>query len=115
MHHQRTGRKLGRTKDQRRALMKSLMNNLVLYGKIETTEAKAKELRPKIEKLVTKAKSDNLASRRYLTKFLTQKNTKKLISEIAPKYKTRNGGYTRLIKMRIRKGDASPMSVIEFV
>jgi len=113
--NQKTGRKLGRKRDQRKALIKSLLNNLVLHEKIKTTEAKAKEIRPKIEKLITRAKKNDLSSRRYLAKYLKDRNAKKLISKIAPKYNNRPGGYTRIIKLGFRKGDASQMANIEFV
>lgn len=115
MKHQSKGRKLGRKKDQRRALIKSLLNSLAKYGKIETTEAKAKELRPKIEKLVTRAKTNTLANRRILNRYLKETLTKKMIEEIGPRYKERKGGYTRIIKMGARRKDATPMAIIEFV
>jgi len=95
--------------------MKSLAFNLVTKEKIKTTEARAKELRPFIEKFVTRAKTDNLANRRLLIARLGQQTAKKLFSKIAPKYKDKNGGYTRIIKLSQRKGDASKMAIIEFV
>lgn len=115
MQHQRKNRKLGRKTKPRTALFKSLMHHLVKYGKIETTEAKAKEMRPKIEKLVTKAKTKTLANQRLLAKALPQITVRKLVKEIGPKYEKRPGGYTRIIKMGGRKGDGSRMAVIEFV
>ncbi len=115
MKHQSKGRKLGRKTNPRKALRKSLMESLVEHGKIKTTEAKAKEIRPKIEKLVTKAGKDTLATRRLLARQLSSKSVKKIMEEIGPKYVDRKGGYTRIIKMGTRKGDASPMAVIEFV
>lgn len=115
MKHRAKGRKLGRKKDPRKALMKSLMEGLIEHGKIKTTEAKAKEVRPKIEKFVTKAGMDTLANRRFLAKYLSVGAVKKMMGEIGPKYNKRKGGYTRIIKMGARKGDASPMAVIEFV
>jgi len=95
--------------------MKSLAFNLVAKEKIKTTEARAKELRPFIEKFVTRAKKDNLANRRLLIARLGQQTAKKLFEKIAPKYKDKNGGYTRIIKLSLRKGDASKMAIIEFV
>lgn len=115
MKHQSKGRKLGRKKDQRKALRKSLMEGLVEHGKIKTTEAKAKEIRPKIEKLVSRARKDTLAGRRLLAKQLSAKSVKKMMGDIGPRYVERKGGYTRIIKMGARKGDSSPMAIIEFV
>jgi len=114
MRHHNKNKKFGRTRDQRKALMKSLASALVERGKIKTTEAKAKELRPYIEKLVTRAIKGDLASRRLLISKIGLQ-TKKLVDDIAPKYKDRNGGYTRVIKLTPRASDASKMAVIEFV
>jgi large subunit ribosomal protein L17 len=115
MKHRAKGRKLGRKRDQRKALLKSLMNSLVKYGKIETTEAKAKEIRPRIEKLVTKAKAGNLANRRLLMRYLQKDAVKKLMEETASRYKDRRGGYTRIIKLHPKQKDKSPTAMIEFV
>ncbi len=117
MRHGNNIRKFGRNKSQRQALIKGLMLALIAHGKIETTEAKAKELRPAIEKLVTKANIGTLASRRMVISRLyglTAEATK-LIDTIAPKYKGRTGGYTRITKLGRRAGDASKMAVIEFI
>ena len=115
MRHKKKGRKFSREKGVRIAFMKSLAFNLVAKEKIKTTEARAKELRPFIEKFVTRAKKDNLANRRLLIARLGQQTAKKLFEKIAPKYKDKNGGYTRIIKLSLRKGDASKMAIIEFV
>lgn len=117
MHHNKN-RKLGRPRDQRKALLKSLSYALISKEKITTTEAKAKELRPFIEKLVSMAKKNTLASRRLVIArlFNSEKTAKKLIEVIAPRYEKRVGGYTRVIKISARrKGDASKIAVIEFV
>ncbi|MCX6713378.1 MAG: 50S ribosomal protein L17 [Candidatus Vogelbacteria bacterium] len=114
MKHHSKIRKLGRTRNVRKALIRSLAEALVISGKIKTTEAKAKELRPFIEKLVTKAKKGDLASTRAINSKLGEVSGK-LIKEIAPRYATRAGGYTRIIKMSARPGDGSPMAIIEFV
>ena len=117
MRHHNTIRKFGRVKNQREALIRSLARALISEGKIVTTEAKAKELRPFIEKLITKATT--IASRRLIIARLggggEKKPAKALIDVIAPKYKSRPGGYTRIIKMAPRKSDSSKMAVIEFV
>lgn len=115
MRHKKKGRKFSRERGVRIAFMKSLVFNLVAKEKIKTTEARAKELRSFIEKFVTRAKKDNLANRRLLIARLGQPTAKKLFEKIAPKYKDRNGGYTRIIKLNLRQGDASKMAIIEFV
>jgi large subunit ribosomal protein L17 len=117
MRHHSNVRKFGRTKNQRTALLKGLTLSLIAHGRIETTEAKAKELRPMIEKLVTKANVGTLASRRLVISRLYNLTAEanKLIDTIAPKYKGKNGGYTRITKLPRRAGDASKMAVIEFI
>lgn len=96
--------------------MRSLARNLIRDTRIKTTTAKAKELRPYVEKLVTKAKSDTVASRRLVnSRLMGDPETKKLFVEIAPKYKERKGGYIRIVKLPARDLDGSPMSLIEFV
>jgi len=115
MRHQKKGRKLKRKKDQRKALIKSLAENLVLKEEIVTTLAKAKELQRFIEKKVTKAKKDNLATLRFLRKFFSKEAAFKLLKTIAPRYKERKGGYTRIIKLPIKSQDGSQMAKIEFV
>ena len=117
MRHSNNVRKFGRNKNQRHALMKGLMLSLIAHERIETTEAKAKELRPAIEKLVTKANVGTLASKRLVISRLYNLTAEatKLIDTIAPKYKGRTGGYTRVTKLGRRAGDASKMAVIEFI
>jgi large subunit ribosomal protein L17 len=117
MRHHNTNRKFGRSKTQRRALLNSLALNLIIKEKIKTTEAKAKEVRPFVEKLVTKAKKDTLANRRVVLAKLGNKDreVKKLFTVLAPKYTDRNGGYTRIIKLGARKSDSAKMAVIEFI
>jgi large subunit ribosomal protein L17 len=109
------GRKLSRKIGPRRALLRVLVNNFLLHGKIKTTEAKAKELRIVAEKMITKAKKGDLANRRMLAQDLTPKMTKKIIEEIAPTYKERQGGYTRIIKLGPRNSDGAKMAIIELV
>ncbi len=116
MRHNKDYRKLGRTTSHRKALLKNLAIALISHGKIETGVFKAKELQSYIEKLVTTARVGDFNSHRAVFALLQNKvATKKLITEIAPKYKERNGGYTRIQRTRIRRGDASTMAVIEFV
>lgn len=116
MRHQNRNRKFGRETNQRNALMKSLANNLILSGKITTTEPKAKSLRPFAEKLVTTGKVGTLATRRLLSSRIGDPiAVKKLVEEISPKFKERAGGYTRITKLPRRAGDGAPMATIEFV
>lgn len=115
MNKKKKGRKFGRTSDQRRALMRSLVVNFIESEKMKTTDAKARELRPVIEKMVTRACDNTLANKRLLISKIGIKATKKLTEKIAPKYLERNGGYTRITKLAPRAGDASKMAVIEFV
>lgn len=116
MRHHNANRKFGRERQERRALLRSLAGALIKRGKIKTTEAKAKELRPYIEKLVTAARPGTLAARRRVIERLgTMAPAKKLISEIAPRYLDRKGGYTRISKLPPRVKDGSKMAIIEFV
>ncbi len=116
MRHHGNVRKFGRETTQRKALMRSLACNLIRDMRIQTTLAKAKELRPMIEKLVTKARTDTVASRRLIISNIhNQVETRKLFEEIAPKYTKRAGGYTRIVRLPNRDLDASPMALIEFV
>ena len=118
MKHHNSTRKLGRPTGQRTALLRSLAIALITNDKIQTTEAKAKELRPFIEKIIAKGKADNLASKRMVLSRLGSGGTdatKKVFETIAPKYKERNGGYTRIVKMPKRVGDGASIAIIEFV
>ena len=116
MRHKHGYRKLNRTSSHRKALLKNMAIALIERERIETTVPKAKELRRYVEKLVTKSRVDDLNTHREVFKFLQHKDSvKKLINEIAPKYTDRNGGYTSIIKTRIRRGDATQMAYISFV
>ena len=119
MRHQKKGRKLNRTASHRKALFSNLAASLVIHKKIRTTDAKGKELRSYIERLVTYAKKGDVHGRRLIQKKITGKRGKEianiLIHEIAPVYADRQGGYTRLIKLYNRKNDNAPVSLIEFI
>lgn len=117
MHrHGYKGRKFGRERDQRRALLKGLATELVLHTRIETTEAKAKELRPYLEKLITKAKRGDLANRRaVIAGLMTQDAAHKLVDVIAPQLSGRDSGYLRIKRTRVRVGDAAQLAEISFV
>jgi large subunit ribosomal protein L17 len=109
------GRKLSLKKGPRNALLRVLVNNFLVHEKIQTTEAKAKELRSLVEKMITRAKDATLANRRVLAKDLTQENVKKIIEKVAPMYLSRNGGYTRIYKLGPRNSDAAKMAIIELI
>lgn len=115
MKHHKSMRTLGRERNQRRALLKSLASSLVESRKIKTTLAKARELRPVMDKFVTLAKKGGLNAVRILSAKIGKDNAKILISEIALSYKDRKGGYTRIIKLNPRKSDGALMAQIEFV
>ncbi len=116
MRHRVGGRKLQRTSAHRIALFRNMSAALIKHEQIVTTTAKAKELRPYVEKLVTLAKKGGLSNRRLAhARLLDDAQLKKLFEVLAPRYAARNGGYTRVIKAGIRASDASPMAIIEFV
>ncbi len=115
MNHHNTKRKFGRTKTQRNALMNGLVYNLVKNKRIVTTEAKAKELRPVIEKLITKSKTSDLHTKRVIQSQTGRFDVAKELEVIASAMQERNGGYTRIVKMEPRKSDGSKMAYIEFV
>lgn len=116
MRHRHGYRKLGRTSSHRKALLKNLSIALINYEKIETTIFKAKELQRYIERLISHCKEADFNTHRFIFAELQDKRaTKKLITEVAPKLLTRNGGYTRVLRSRIRRGDATTMAIIEFV
>ena len=117
MKHGIKVKKLGREKAQREALMASLVEAIIVHGQITTTEAKAKALKPVVEKLITKAKVDNVQNRRLINSKLKNRDltTKALFENVAPRYVDRMGGYTRIIKMPVRVSDAAPMAVIQLV
>lgn len=116
MRHRHGYRKLGRTSAHRGALLKNLSIALIENGKIETTVPKAKELRSFVEKLITTARVGDANAHRAIFAALQNKEaTKKLVNEIAPGYVERAGGYTRIVRTRIRRGDATSMAFIELV
>lgn len=116
MKHLSRSRKFHREKGQRKALFKGLINNLILKERIETTESKAKEIKSKIEKLITIAKKQNLSSLRLLISRLSKKAALKIYYELTVRCQNRNSGYIRIIKSaKARKNDGAKMAVIEFV
>ena len=109
-------RKLGRTSDQRKAMLRQMTTDLLEKGKIETTFYRAKEVQPVVEKMITLGKKGNLAAYRRAMGFVTKEDVvNKLFKEVAPKYADRNGGYTRVTRLGPRRGDAAEMAVIERV
>src|SRR5215469_10100903 len=115
MRHLNSGRKLNRTASHRKALFRNMVLSLIRHGRILTTDAKAKELRRYADKMVTLGKQGDLAARRLAFAFMQSRDAvKKLFDEIAPRFKERNGGYTRVVKFGFRRGDAAPLSIVEF-
>ena len=111
-----TNRKLGKPSDQRRAMLRAMTTYLLENGQIKTTYARAKEVAPMAEKMITLAKKNNLAAYRQALSYLTKEDVaKKLFDQIVPKYADRNGGYTRVLKMGPRRGDAAEMAIIQLV
>ena len=111
-----TNRKLGKPSDQRRAMLRAMTTYLLENGQIKTTYARAKEVAPMAEKMITLAKKNNLAAYRQALSYLTKEDVaKKLFDQIGPKYADRNGGYTRIIKIGQRKGDAAMEVILELV
>ena len=117
-------RKFGRNADHRKAMLRNLATSVILYGKVETTEAKAKDMRSVVDELITLGKRGDLHARRQAAAYIrnvvadeakSQTVLQKLFDEVAPKYADRNGGYTRVVKTGTRKGDAAPMAYIEIV
>jgi len=116
MRHRVKGKILGREKAPREALIRNLAAQIVLYERVKTTEAKAKAVRPFVEKMITIGKIDNLVNRRKLLKFFYFKNpVRKILEVLGPRYKDRKGGYTRIVKLGQRKGDGAKMAIIELV
>ena len=116
MRHRKAGRQLRRTSEQKLALMRNLAQSLIEHGAIETTEAKAKELRPFVEKLITKARSGTLHDRRLAVRHIHKRATAdKLFQEVGPAFAKRKGGYTRILKTGHRKGDGAEMARIELM
>lgn len=117
-------RKFGRNADHRKAMLRNLATSVILYGKVETTEAKAKDMRSVVDELITLGKRGDLHARRQAAAYIrnvvadeakSQTVLQKLFDEVAPKYADRNGGYTRVVKTGTRRGDAAPMAYIELV
>jgi large subunit ribosomal protein L17 len=116
MRHRKAGRQLRRTSEQKLALMRNLATSLIEHEAIETTEAKAKELRPFVERLITKARSGTLHDRRMAGRHIHKREAAdKLFQELGPRFAARPGGYTRILKTRHRKGDGAELARIELV
>lgn len=116
MRHRTRKAILSRTKGPREALLRTLATSVILYEKVKTTKAKAKFVRPLVEKAITTGKTDTLASRRQLMKMLTLRNAiEKILKDLGPKYKERKGGYTRITPLRRREGDAAEIVQIELI
>jgi large subunit ribosomal protein L17 len=116
MRHGKTGRRLGRTTSHREAMFRNLVTSFLNHEKITTTDAKAKEIRSVAEKMITLGKRGDLHALRQAASYIREKSVvTKLFTTIAPRYKDRPGGYTRIVKLGVRQGDAAPVSIIELV
>lgn len=116
MRHAKKGRKIGTSASHRKAILSGLARQVILHERIQTTEAKAKELRPMVEKIITLGKKGDLHSRRQALSVLRDREVvHKLFADVGPRYTERNGGYTRILKLGPRQGDAAPMALIELV
>lgn len=116
MRHNKAGRRLGRKTSHREAMFRNMVTSLLDHGKITTTDAKAKEIRVVAERMITLGKRGDLHSMRLAASVIREKSVvSKLFSTVAPRYKDRLGGYTRIIKLGVRQGDAAPLSLIELV
>ncbi len=114
MRHRKAGRPLGRNTSHRRALFRNLVTSFIRHERIETTEAKAKELRAIADKMITLGKRGDLHARRMAAAYILDKEVVSfLFSDVAPRFQNKNGGYTRLIKTRVRHGDGAPMVILE--
>jgi large subunit ribosomal protein L17 len=116
MRHRKAGRKFGRTMEHRKAMSRNLVTALLEHGRIETTEAKGKELRRWVEKVITTAKADGVAARRAVDAVVQDKEvSEKLFTKLVPRVGSRPGGYTRVLKTAPRLGDGAPMVLVELV
>lgn len=114
MRHLNAGRKLSRNSSHRRATMRNMVTSIIEHGRIRTTDAKAKEVRRWVDRMITLGKQQTVAARRRARAFVqTDEAVFKLFSEVAPRFENRAGGYTRIIKLGQRAGDAAPISIIE--
>ncbi len=116
MGHQDKVKKLGRTKPHREAMLANMAMSLITYRVIKTTDAKAKALRPVVDRLIATAKKDTLASRRQVAKTIKVKEVfKKFYDEVVPQFADRDSGFTRVMKLGVRRGDGAPISVVELL
>lgn len=114
MRHRKKGRALSRTSSHRKAMLRNMATSLLVHERIETTEAKAKELRPVVEKLITLGRVDDVHSRRQARRMIEDRSAlQKLFDDIGPRFKERPGGYTRILKLGSRKGDGADVAIIE--
>jgi len=114
MRHLKTGRKLGRNSAHRHAMFRNMVTSLIVHGRVRTTDAKAKELRRYADRMITLGKQQTIAARRRARRFVrTDAALARLFNELAPLFAQRPGGYTRITKVAVRRGDAAPLSVVE--
>jgi len=115
MRHLKKRNKIAKTRNQRKAIYRAMAANLILKEKIITTEARAKKIKPFIEKIISRSKQNTLVNRRYLLRFFSKKVVDKLLKEIGVRYQQRPGGYLRIVKIGVRKNDATKMVILEMI
>ena len=116
MRHRIAGRKLSRPTAHRMSMLRTMVTDLLKHEMVQTTEAKAREIRPLAEKMITRGKKGTLHERRLAAAFLTDRTVlKKVFEELGPRFESRPGGYTRIVKLGQRKGDAAPMAIVELL
>jgi len=116
LRHRIAGRKLSRPTAHRMSMLRTMVTDLLKHEMVQTTEAKAREIRPLAEKMITRGKKGTLHERRLAAAFLTDQNVlKKVFEELGPRFESRTGGYTRMVKLGQRKGDAAPMAIVELL
>ena len=116
MRHKFGNKKLNKTSEHRKAMIQNMLNSLIKYEQITTTLPKAKVLKPKADKIITLGKKGNLSHRRQVLAFVTEEQmVRKVFDDLAARYTDRTGGYTRIVKMENRKGDGSPMALLELI
>jgi large subunit ribosomal protein L17 len=115
MRHNKKGRKFGRETKKRKELLRGLAEALIAKGRVITTQAKAKSLKPYLEKIITRSKKNNVATARFLAGKFSRTSVKKLLQEIGPKFADRGGGYTRIINLPPRSSDGAKMAIIELI
>lgn len=115
MRKRKIGRKFGRRKDSRKAFLSAIVQSIIQHGRVKTTEARAKEVQPLVERAITIGKKQTLAARRRLERLYSTRVARAIMDDVAPRFQNRAGGYVRIVKLGARRGDRAPMALVEFV